>query len=175
MSKVWEYESDKDDRLSKLVEKKGKDIVMTDPEMAKMLLKTIKFKEGDSVLEPCRGTGSFYNNFPEFTKNEWCEINEGRDFLQYEGKVDITISNPVFVPKKLFWDIHLKAMEVTRKEIYWLVNVLCMNVFTPNRIKLMNQKGWFFQQFIIVQDKRWFGRYMFVKFGRENKGIVTTF
>ena len=115
MSKVWDYKSNENDRLSKIVKKKGNDIVMTDPEMAKMLLSRINFKEGDSVLEPCRGTGSFYNNFPEYTKNEWCEINEGRDFLDYDGTVDITISNPAYVPRKLFWDIHLKAMDITKK------------------------------------------------------------
>tara|TARA_R110002020_G_scaffold1280_5_gene6069 strand:- start:2689 stop:3228 length:540 start_codon:yes stop_codon:yes gene_type:complete len=174
MSKVWDYKSNENDKLSNLVEKKGKDIVMTNPEMAKMLLSRINFKEGDILMECCKGSGAFYNNFPEFTKNEWCEITEGKDFLDYNGKVDYTISNPPFVPRKLFWDIHLKAMDITKKEIYWLMNVSCMNIFTPNRIKLMNDKGWFFQQFHIVHDKRWFGRYMFVKFSRENKGILTT-
>ena len=174
-NKVWKYNSNKDDNLSKLVNKEGKSIVMTNPEMAKMLLKRIDFKEGDVLMECCRGDGAFFNNFPDYTKNEWCEINEGRDFLDYDGTVDYTISNPPFVPRKLFWDFHLKAMDITKKEIYWLVNVSCMNVFTPNRIKLMNDKGWFFNQFHIVQDKRWFGRYAFIKFSKEDKGIVTTF
>ena len=102
MSKVWEYESNKDDKLSKQVAK-DPDIVMTKPDMAKHLLSLVKFKDGDVVMEPCRGKGAFYDNLPENVVKKYCEINQGKDYLEYNEKVDITLSNPLFVPRKLFW------------------------------------------------------------------------
>ena len=67
-NKVWDYVSKKNgkDCLAEQVEKHGKKVVMTNPEMAKHLLARIKFNKGDRVLEPCRGDGAFFNNFPEF-------------------------------------------------------------------------------------------------------------
>ena len=68
--------------------------------------------------------------------------------------VDYTISNPPFVPRKLFWLFNSKAMETTRKEIYWLVNMGSLNVFTPKRLDEMNNKGWYINSFYVVSDKR---------------------
>ena len=165
MAKVWNYESRPTDKLAEKVAK-DPDIVYTNPEMAKNLLSTIIFTKGDIVMEPCRGKGAFYDNFPDIVRKEYCEMNEGIDYLKYEGTVDITISNPPFVPRKLFWNFHLKAMETTRKEIYWLINMCSLNVFTPKRLGEMKDKGWFINGFNIVSDKRWFGRYALVKISK---------
>jgi len=169
--KIWEYKSKEDDKLAKQV-KKDNDICYTKDEMAKYLLSLINFKEYDIVMEPCRGKGAFYNNLPDNVIREYCEINEGKDYLKYEDEVDITLSNPPFVPRSLFWDFHMKAMDTTRREIYWLFNISSLNVFTPKRLTIMKEKNWFIQSFHIVQDKRWFGRYIWVKFGRKDKGII---
>ena len=80
MSKVWEYTSGENDPLADKVSK-DPTIVMTNPDMAKYLLGLINFKDGDVVIEPCKGDGAFYNNLPSNVKKEWCEINEGKDFL----------------------------------------------------------------------------------------------
>ena len=170
--KIWEYESNEKDNLSIQV-KKDPNIVMTNIDMAKYLLSFINFKRGDIVMEPACGTGSFLKSFPDFTTNKFCEINEGIDYLQQNEIVDYTISNPPFVPRKLFWDFNLKAMETTNKEIYWLINMSSLNVFTPNRIKLMNDMGWYIQSFHVVSDKRWFGRYVFIKISKEVNNIFT--
>lgn len=170
--KVWEYESNENDKLAKQV-RKDPDIVMTNPEMAKYLVSTIKFEKGDIVIEPCLGKGSFYDAFPVPESDKvWCEINRGVDYLEFDGLVDYTISNPPFVPRKLFWQFHQKAMDTTQKGIYWLINLSSLNVFTPKRLEEMNEKGWFINGFIIVADKRWFGRYCFLKITRENNGFV---
>ena len=78
-NKVWEYKSNENDKLANQVEK-DRTIVMTTPEMAKHLIGLIEFKDGDVVIEPCRGDGAFYDNLPGSVKKEWCEINQGRDF-----------------------------------------------------------------------------------------------
>lgn len=172
MTKLWQYESKKDDNLSKQMSK-DETIVFTKPTMAIDLLSTIVFRSTDSVMEPCKGQGAFYDNFPSFVEKHFCEINEGIDYLQFDGMVDITISNPPFVPRKLFWEFHQKAMETTRREIYWLLKLESLNTFTPKRLEEMKTKGWFMNSFHIVQDKRWFGRYSFIKFSREDTNIIS--
>lgn len=172
MSKVWDYESNDEDKLAELV-KKDKDIVMTKPEMAKDLMKIVPLKEGDSVMECCKGNGAFYNAIPDYCIPEWCEINEGRDYLEYVGSVDYTVSNPPFVPRKLFWSFMQKAMDTTNKGIYWLVNISSFNVFTPKRLKEMNDKGWYVQRFHIVGDKRWYGRYCFLTITKKKNELFT--
>jgi hypothetical protein len=170
---IWNYKPNKEDKLGKKVAKDN-DIVMTKPEMAKYLLSLITFKDGDIVCEPCLGKGAFYNNFPNNVRKIYYEINENKDYLLSDEIVDFTISNPPFIPRKLFWDFHCKAMETTRKNIYWLINLFSLNVFTPKRIKDMNNKGWYMENIHIVSDKRWFGRYGFIRFGKEkDKNILT--
>ena len=172
MSKVWDYKSNETDKLAEKVAKDAS-IVMTKPEMAKDLLALIKFKKGDSVIEPARGDSAFYDSFPKYVKKEWCEINEGRDYLEFTGEVDYTISNPPFVPRKLFWSFQQKAMETTRKEIYWLINMSSLNVFTPKRLEEMKELGWYINGLHIVGDKRWYGRYCFIKINKKKSDIIT--
>jgi len=170
VTKVWDYKSGKVDKLAGQVQK-DKNIVMTKPSMAKYLIGHIGLLPGETVMEPCRGDGAFYDNLPE--PKVWCEINEGVDYLAFDGMVDCTISNPPFVPRSLFMDFHRKAMETTRRKIYWLINIVSMNVFTPKRLKEMNEKKWFIQSFHVVQDNRWFGRYVLIELGKEDRGVFT--
>lgn len=172
-NKVWNYKSKENDNLAKIVKKKGKSMVMTNPEMAKYLLSRIDFVKGDIVLEPCRGEGAFYNNFPSNVERKYCEINEGKDFLEYNEEVDYTISNPPFVPRKLFWSFHQKSMKITRKKIYWLINLYSLNVFTPKRLEEMKEEGWYITSFHIVADKRWFGRYVFLEISKTPNEVFT--
>jgi len=171
-SKIWNYESNENDALAKKVEKDN-DIVMTSPLMAIDLIARIPFQDGDIVMEPCKGSGSFYDNLPNNTTNLFCEINEGIDYLKFEGEVDYTISNPPFVPRKLFWDFHCKAMETTRQAIYWLINLSSLNAFTPKRLNEMSKDGWYLNNFHIVNDKRWYGRYVRVRFSRTSTETIT--
>lgn len=172
--KVWDYESDANDKLSKQLEKDNT-IVMTKSSMAKYLMERLYFNDNDVLLEPCRGDGAFYNNFPSNTINKWCEINEGIDFLKWDedDKVDYCISNPPFVPRKLFWSFNQKAMRITNKGIYWLLSISSFNVFTPKRLEEMEKEGWYIQSFHIVSDKRWYGRYVFIHISREKNDLFS--
>ncbi len=173
MVKVWEYESNENDKLSKKVEK-DRTIVMTKPSMAKHLISLVSFMDNDRVLEPCKGDGAFYDNLPNNINKDWCEINEGKDYLDFNGRVDITLSNPPFVPRKLFWSFMQKAMETTEREIYWLINMQSLNVFTPKRLNEMKEQNWFIHTFHIVSDSRWYGRYVWLKIGREDMNVITS-
>ena len=63
------------------------------------------------------------------------------------------------------------AMDICNKEIYWLINLSSLNVFSPNRMEEMKSKGWYIQGFNIVADKRWYGRYVFVKLSKKQNNL----
>lgn len=174
MSLWYEKTENKHDKLGELVNRKGIDITYTKPSMAQYLIEIVVKKNPGKLkwMEPCKGAGAFFNNFPSNIQGEWCEITEGVDYLEYQGQVDITISNPPFVPRKVFWEFMLKAMDTTTHKIYWLLNLSSINVFTPRRLDIMEEKGWYIQSFHIVQDKRWYGRYSLVEIGREDIGVM---
>ncbi len=172
MSKVWDYKSNNNDKLAKKVIK-DPTIVMTKPDMARNLIALVDFKDGDRVIDPCRGDGAFYDNLPDNVIKSYCEINENKDYLEHKDKVDITLSNPPFVPRKLFWNFMQVAMDTTDREIYWLINMCSLNVFTPKRLLEMKDKNWFINHFHIVADKRWFGRYVWVKISKIDNDFIS--
>lgn len=160
--------------LQEKINKNGKAYVYTNEDMAIDLINNFtNIQDGDVVCEPSKGGGAFYNNFPDNCKKIYCEIDEGIDYLQDERKCDITCGNPPFVPRKLFWNFHLKAMENTRREIYWLINMGSLNVFTPKRLNEMKERGWYINKFHIVSDKRWYGRYVWIKISKTNNNFFT--
>jgi hypothetical protein len=49
------------------------------------------FRPGDTFLDPCKGGGAFFDCLLE--PREWCEIAEGRDFLEWRQPVTWAITN----------------------------------------------------------------------------------
>lgn len=60
------------------------------------------FKPTGFILDPCCGDGAFYNKFAE--PKDWCEIRKGRDFFEYNKKVDWIITNPPFTNVEKFME-----------------------------------------------------------------------
>lgn len=85
-----------------------KDIVMTPEWLAKEIIE--HFNPSGIILDPCRGDGSFYGNFPG-NNNEWCELSEGVDFLTYNKKVDWIITNPPWSKMQQFLAHGMKVAE----------------------------------------------------------------
>jgi hypothetical protein len=52
------------------------------------------FRPKGKILEPCRGNGSFMKYLPDNTL--WCEIDEGKDFFEFQEKIDWIITNPPY-------------------------------------------------------------------------------
>lgn len=79
-------------------------VVYTDPNFAKRIISYFspQFDSTDTFLDPCRGAGAFYDNFPMpdevlrpgETNKGYCELQEGKDFFDYENYVDWIITNP---------------------------------------------------------------------------------
>jgi hypothetical protein len=81
------------------------DSVMTPVSTAKFIIDY--FWPSGTILDPCRGNGAFYDQYPEHCLPSWCEINpdcvqhyaEGaqpRDFFDHYFHVDWIMTNPPF-------------------------------------------------------------------------------
>lgn len=103
------------------------DIVMTPVATCKKIIDY--FKPTGILLEPCKGTGNFYNNFPADTDNRWCELSEGIDFFDYTDKVDWIITNP---PYSTFDAFLLKCFEVADNVVLFVP--IAQKVFKSKKV-----------------------------------------
>lgn len=90
------------------------DDIMTPEYIAKKIIEQLPLRLDDIILDPFRGEGAFYNNFPCGFK-EWCEIKEGRDFFDFKGKVDWIISNP---PYSKFTEVMQHSYKIADNIVY---------------------------------------------------------
>ena len=107
-----------------------KDLVMTPEYLAVEIIN--HFAPTGVILDPSRGTGAFYDNFPG-DNNVWCELGEGKDFLTYTDKVDWIITNP---PWSKIQQFLLHGMEISDNIVY----LTTINHYTTKRrIREMRQ------------------------------------
>ena len=147
----------------------------TPPELAKNLIAEVDLVRGDVVLEPFRGEGAFYNNFPEFVKKEWCEIEEGKDYKSHDhNNVDYVITNPPFRletkssgRENAFYNLLLYYTDKVNKGICFLGNDYCFSTLTPKRLKEINEKGFYLSKIVVCSVKKWRGRYFFIVFKKQ--------
>ena len=69
------------------------DVFITPIKLAKYNIDMIEYKEEDVWYDPFKNNGSYYNQFPNENKL-WSEILDGKDFFDFNEKVDIVCSNP---------------------------------------------------------------------------------
>ena len=149
--------------------KKDKTFHYTNPEMVKDLIALIPLRETDTILDAGSGQNKiWYNSVPNNEKCE-CEIEDGCDFLMWDKKIDWVIGNPPF---HLGWLFLEQASKVANRGIAFLGNLNFWNSCLPNRFEKLKEKGFYLQKIIIVQDKRWFGRYYYLIFTKENNDFI---
>ncbi len=130
------------------------------------------WKEGLTILDAGSGKNKvWFKNLPK-GENYECEIEDGCDFLtQWDKKVDWVIGNPPFHLGK---DFLLKASDIAEHGIAFLINNQCFNSFLlPSRLELLKKKGFYIQNIKVVQDKRWFGRYYYLIFTKEENNFIS--
>jgi type I restriction-modification system DNA methylase subunit len=93
------------------------DLISTPIKIAKLIISLYDIPHNNSILDPCKGGGSFYDNYPIANKKYWCEINEGKDFLIYENKVDWIITNP---PYSILDDFLNKSFQISDNIVFLL-------------------------------------------------------
>jgi len=89
------------------------DLVYTEGALARRLID--HFGPTGRILDPCRGNGAFYDNFPE--TRYWCEIRDGRDFLAWNEPCDWIMTNPAW-SKKLYRAISQHAFEIAENVVF---------------------------------------------------------
>ena len=150
---------------------KPKDITFhyTNEQMVKDLIAITPLS--GSVLDAGSGKNKVWYNNLVGEKYE-CELEDGNDFMDWDKKVDWVIGNP---PYHIGWEFTQKATNIAQKGIAWLVNNTEMNsLMTPRRITIMQQAGFYLNHIRVVADKRWFGRYYYLIFTREDKKFLST-
>lgn len=89
------------------------DKVYTPENIAKLIIN--KFNLSGKVLDPFKGQGAFYNNYPETVNKDWCEIDEGKDFFEYKEHVDWIVSNP---PYSIYDEVMNHSFEIADNIVY---------------------------------------------------------
>lgn len=100
-----------------------KDLVMTPSWLAKDIL--AHFDLAGKYLDPCKGDGAFFDNCL-LSDKDYCELSEGIDFMDYEGKADWIVTNP---PWSKMRDFLVKGMQVADNVVY----LTTINHYTTKR------------------------------------------
>ena len=151
----------------------------TPPALAKELVKFVPLQPNDTVCEPFRGEGAFYNHFPAFVQKDWAEIQQGKDYKDISGQYDWMITNPPFRLQEeggqktnAFWKLLDWASKKCRKGLGFLGNRECFCALTPKRLTLLEARGFYLTKLVICNVKKWHGRYYFVVFEKRNPAFL---
>tara|TARA_R110002012_G_scaffold266431_2_gene449972 strand:+ start:1516 stop:2022 length:507 start_codon:yes stop_codon:yes gene_type:complete len=137
--------------------------------LSKEILSLFNFKDKEIILDPCRGQGAFFNNYPTNTNNFWCEIDEGKDYLNYNNKVDYVITNPPYSILNKFID---KSIEICNKGFGFLLH---QHALTLPRLNKLKKNGFYLTKYHLCKVWNWYGHQVFVFFEKENKDCKITF
>ena len=131
---------------------KVNDDVYTPEPIAKMLIRKIEpyILPCETLYDPFRGGGVFYNNFPKSNVKEWSEIKEGKDFFERPSysKVAWIISNP---PYSKYTEVMQHSYELA-ENICYLVP-LSKVVSSMQRIREIEKYGGIVKMWIISASK----------------------
>jgi hypothetical protein len=123
-----------------LAPKGGNDRVYTpDDVVAKIVA---HFSPVGRILEPCRGQGAFQR---AMSGCDWCEIDEGRDFLKVDGHWDWIVTNPPWSQVRPFL---AKSMEISDNIVFLsLINAFFMKA----RLRDMKQAGFGIREILALE------------------------
>jgi len=129
------------------------DKVMTKEDIAIQCINILKpfYKDTDTFLEPCRWTGNFFNSLP--LNKKWCEIDEWKDFFNFEDSVDWIITNPPYSIYESFVDKCFKVSDNVA-----LLMPLAKPFSSLGRIKKIRNYWWIHTIFVFPfsASKAWF-------------------
>lgn len=120
--------------IKKTISDNKNDKIYTPAETAKTIIS--KFSLYGTVLDPFKGGGAFYNNYPTTVKKDWCEIDLGKDFFNYTKHVDWIVSNP---PYSIFGAVLEHSMKIADNIVY----LIPLNKLTSSfsRVKKLQAYG----------------------------------
>ena len=125
------------------------DKIYTPLKIVDMMLEFCDYKPGQSVLDPCRGLGAIYNKLAE--PKFYCEIEENKDFFDWNKHVDIIIQNAPF-------SLITKFLIHTMKHCNKFCIIMGQYSLTPKRIEIMEEHNFFITKMLLTQIPTWFQR-----------------
>ena len=126
----------------------AQDLVMTPPELAAAVIGHFAGRMTGMVLDPARGQGAFYDRFPTHLERDWCEITEGRDFLDWREPVDWVMTNP---PWSRLRDFSRHAMRIA-PSIVWLAPLT--NLTTRARLRDLDEAGFGIAELVLIDTPK---------------------
>lgn len=135
-----------------------KDDYTTPRDLALECIKRVPLKAGQVVLDPFRGSGSFYDQYPGTVVREWEEIQQGRDFFAHQAKVDWIVSNP---PYSCLDEVLEHSVKRCRIGFAYLILGIHL---TPRRLERMASLGFPATKILVAEVDAWMGRSFFVQF-----------
>lgn len=99
------------------------------------------------ILDPCMGHGVFYDNFPTECQKDWCEIDKGIDFFNYNEKVDWIITNPPW-GKPFLRQFLRHSMEIANNVVFLtLINAFFMRA----RLRDLDEFGFKIKEIALIE------------------------
>lgn len=116
--------------------------------IAQNIIKNLPIANGELCLDPSRGSGNFYNNFPIDCIKDYCEIKENKCFFDYNKKVDWIITNP---PYSIFDSFIEHAFEISNNVVF--LCPLCKFFSSMGRIRKYLKYGGIIKIMILSASK----------------------
>lgn len=129
-----------------LIPKGGNDKIYTPRDLSQRII--AYFNPDGLILEPAKGDGAF----SDYMDCDWCEIDEGKDFFDYEKSPDWVITNPPFSLVRKFL---LHSYEIGARNIVFLVpvnHILGMKA----RLRDMKKNGYSVKELILIDTPKEF-------------------
>jgi len=144
--------------------KESNDKIYTPKKVAEIMIKLCDIKENETVLDPSKGGGVFYNNLPQHCIKDYCEIEEDKDFLKYNKQCDIIIGNPPYSIWNKWID---KTLQLNPQRFCYIWGIYNL---TNHRIGRIIEKGYGIKKIIFLKIDWWFSSSYIVLF---EKGYVS--
>lgn len=119
--------------------------------LAKKLIEQCKVNNDSSILDPFYGLGAFFKNYPINEKNDWYEINLGKDFFKKDIEFDWIISNPPFSNLTKTIEHTLKVCKIG------FAYIIPTYSLTAHRLKMINSYGFYLNKIIFFDNPKDWG------------------
>lgn len=112
-------------------------------------LNVMNIENDDFVLDCCAGINKiWYDNLN--CNKDWCEILEGKDFMQYTNETDYIIGN---LPFNMFKQFFNKIIELKPRKG---IGIICLeHSITPTRLLTLQNNGYYVLKIIKLKIKEW--------------------
>lgn len=149
-----------------LAQKNGNDKVMTPISLASKIV--LHFQPTGKILEPCAGSGNFLRIMPTA---DFCEIDDGIDFMDVSGHWDWVVTNP---PYSKYRDFMNKSFEVADNVVFLqLINA----TWYKARLRDMKNAGFGIKEILLLDTPKEFPQFGFqlgcVYYKKGYNGAIT--